>query len=58
MVEVNRDGKRGYWINSLYSTWELAEGLSGELPDTARIRPGSTAATARRMRSANLRAEP
>jgi hypothetical protein len=58
MVEVSGDGKRVYWINSLYSTWELAEGLSGELPDTARIRPGSTAATARRIRSAIPRAQP
>jgi hypothetical protein len=58
MVEVSRDGKRVYWNSSLYSTWELAEGLSGELPDTARIRPVSTAATARRIRSAIPRAEP
>jgi selenium-binding protein 1 len=32
MVEISRDGKRVYWTNSLYSTWDdqfYPEGLPG-----------------------------
>ena len=82
MVEISRDGKRVYWTNSLYSTWddqfypdgvpgaevmaiagpagglELAKDYWVSFPtDTARIRSGSTAATARRIRSAIHRLE-
>ena len=32
MVEISRDGKRVYWTNSLYSTWDrqfYPDGLDG-----------------------------
>ena len=32
MVEISRDGKRVYWTNSLYSTWDdqfYPEGIPG-----------------------------
>ena len=82
MVEISRDGKRVYWTNSLYSTWDNqfypdgvpgAEVMANASPsgglalakdywvsfptDIGRIRSGSRAATARRIRSAIRRFE-
>jgi selenium-binding protein 1 len=34
MIEVSRDGKRVYWTNSLYSTWDnqfYPEGIPGAM---------------------------
>jgi selenium-binding protein 1 len=56
MVEISRDGKRVYWTNSLYSTWDNQFYPAG-IPGTARIRSGSTAVIARPIHSAIRRRE-
>ena len=53
MVEISRDGKRVYWTNSLYSTWDnqfYPDGVPTPLaPSTATIAPAcSSRSTSRR----------
>ena len=43
MVEISRDGKRVYWTNSLYSTWD-----NQFYPDGRGTRPASSTSTSRR----------